>query len=396
MIGRVRQWLARWGTVAQRRDEALADYGTDDFVQQMRHLRPDLCIIDIELSAHIMTAHALGIRTATIASFISLRKYPRVPPLHTDIVPQMGWRGSAWGIEWAWLRFRLWKRWMFTLQWLRAAGADPISVLRLHAQRIGFAFDTEIDQYQWLMPFIFRSIPLLYTNAREKDFPHTPHPASRHLGPMILPKRQDAQANGDAAAIDHLLARRQEQPTRKLIYAAFGAFFKGDDSGFFRRIIDAVAGEPNWDVIIGMGGRGNANALGALPVNVHVFAWVPQLRVLEYADAAVIHGGIGTMNECIFFGVPMLTYPFKNTNDQMGAAARIGYHQLGLVGDRDHDQPADIQRKIAQLLTDAQYRTKVGEMRRTFQQYADEQRAASIIAELLAAPAPTATIGNAL
>lgn len=386
-IEKVVSWFRKFVTIRERQHKALAALGVHDFEDKIRALAPDLCIIDVELSAYIISACALNIPTATLAAFISLRKYPNVPPLHIGVVPGQGWRGSRFGIAWAWLAFRLWKWKHFQIQRLRAVGADALSVLRLHARNVGFPFEREVEQYQWLLPFIFRHLPLLYTNALEIDFPHHPHQACRHLGPLVSPGRNDiyftgAQHKADKA-LDALLAGRRQNPHRKLIYCAFGAFYRGDDSAFFRKVIEAVRNDTDWDVIIALGGRKDPRELPELPPHIHAFTWVPQLRALEYADCAVIHGGNGSVKECIHFGVPMLVYPFKNTNDQSGTAARIAYHRLGVVGDRDSDDAAQIRRHIETLLTDEACRSRVAAMSARLQYYEDEQRAALIINDLL-------------
>lgn len=382
-------WPARWLTVSARREQALAALGTDDFVATMRALAPDLCLIDVELSTCVMSALALNIPVATITAYFLLRQAPGVPPLHQAIVPGHGWRGSHFGIKMAWLRYRLWKRMFYALQWARAAGADPISVLRLHARRIRFDFDRGVDLDQWLIPFIFRDIPLLYANPQELDLPHPLHPTTRYLGPLILHSRDDSYATDAQAAVAllrQLAAQNQAGSARKLIYCAFGAFFQGDDTAFFRRVIAAVAQHPEWNVIIGLGGRGDPAAFGVLPDNVHLFTWVPQLRALEVADCAVIHGGSSSFRECVQFGVPMLVYPFKRTNDQLGVSARVTYHRLGIVADRDTDDAAQIASSIERLLLDDTFRRSVAAMRGQFQHYADGQHAITVINDLLRQP----------
>ncbi len=380
-------WLGKPLTIGARRQSALDALGTQDFEAHMARLAPDLCIIDIELSAYIISACARNIPTASLAAFLSLRKYDGVPPLHLGIVPGVGWQGSRWGIEWAWLRYRLWKWLHFQTQRIRAVGADPISVLSQHARQVGFPFEREVARYQWLLPFIFRRLPLLYTNAYEIEFPHQPHPSSHYLGPMLLLDRDDMHVSpvqGEVnAALDRFLAERAENPQRRLIYCAFGAAFKGDDSAFLHKVVHALRDETGWDVILALGGRRDPRDLGDLPPHIRAFGWVPQLRVLEHADCAVIHGGIGSMNECVHFGVPMLVYPFKNTNDQLGAAARITYHRLGVVGDRDTDTPLQLRDHIRTLLSDDGYRQRIDAMNNHYQRYREERRAVRIVNALL-------------
>jgi UDP:flavonoid glycosyltransferase YjiC (YdhE family) len=57
----------------------------------------------------------------------------------------------------------------------------------------------------------------------------------------------------------------------------------------------------------------------------------------------------------------MLAYP--RNHDQIGNAARVVYHRLGLRGRRGHDAPSDIRRKAAQILSDEGYRHALSRLR---------------------------------
>ena len=78
---------------------------------------------------------------------------------------------------------------------------------------------------------------------------------------------------------------------------------------------------------------------GPLPARVHTFPWVPQVDVLRQADVAVTHGGIGTVDECVSSGVPVLVYCGWET-DMAGTTARVLHHGIGLAGDRRRDARA--------------------------------------------------------
>jgi zeaxanthin glucosyltransferase len=386
-LAKILGWLAKWRTVQARREQEIAALGVHDFAETTRTLAPDLFLVDVELHEYVIAAAASAVPVALLSTWIALDKRPNLPPLHRGIVPGQGWSGSRLGIEWAWLRYRAWKRCQLALQWLRAAGASPAAVLRRYADQCGFPFRAQVDFDQWLLPFSYRTLPVLCLNAYELDLPHQPHSHYHYVGPMIQLERPERAADrleaDDAAKLDALLARHAApHHGRPLVYCAFGAFFKGDDRDFVRRVVAAVSACAEWDVVIGLGGRLDAGELGRLPAHVHVFPWVPQLRVLERARCAVIHGGISTINECIHFGVPMLAYPFKQTTDQMGNAARIAYHRLGIVADRDADAPERIRDRITRILEDETFRAGVLRLRAHATRYAEEQRAEALVATL--------------
>ncbi len=110
---------------------------------------------------------------------------------------------------------------------------------------------------------------------------------------------------------------------------------------------------------------------------------MPQTEVLRHADLAIVHGGVGTVEECVHAGVPMLVYCGYET-DMGGYAARVLYHGLGLVGDAGRDTPATMRSHIEQLLTDAQFAASVGRLRDCGAVYAEKRVAEQVVASLLA------------
>ncbi len=318
---------------------------------QLGDLHADLILVDIELPLPIMAATTTDARVALWTSLFSVWKRPGLPPLHTGIVPGHGWRGSRPGMEWAWLRYRL-GRWLGRLQRrLRRRGPDRVARLRHAAELTGFPFDEEVMQHQWLVPFAYRHLPVIAFNTFELELPHEPHPTVRYVGPVLgeMPSLPDQEQTRQRLA--GLYERRARGDSDALVYCAFGAWHKGDDSSFVRRVIDAARVEPSWDVVIGLGGRRDLEDLGNLPANVHALGWAPQGEVITHADVAIHHAGVTSVNECVAAAVPMVLYPFDFL-DQRGNAARVVFHRLGVVGDRDRDTAARIHDRIRFVLED--------------------------------------------
>lgn len=381
-------WLQKWMTIQQRQQEAVSNLGVDRLPTIIRDIAPDICLIEIELNPYIMTAVALDIPVALISTRLSVRKHRGLPPLHTSIVPNQGFSGSPLGVECIWMYYRLWKLFFYITQRIRTVGTDTLRMMSLYAEQIGFPFDSEVEKYQWLLPFSYRNLPTLILNAAEFDFLHDdPHPTEHYVGPILLLDRKDLSLTDNPNAIverlDELFARRQSNQSKALIYCAFGAYYKGDDSGFFRRVMEAVSVYPEWDVVFGLGNRLDVEEFDDIPANVHLFHWIPQLRVLEHADCAIIHGGISSMNECIHFGVPMLSYPFKGVNDQSGSSVRVEYHHLGIVGDRENDSVDKIRQQIMMLLTDLSFKQKVDSMCCKYQTYYEQKSVLHVVEQLL-------------
>jgi MGT family glycosyltransferase len=149
------------------------------------------------------------------------------------------------------------------------------------------------------------------------------------------------------------------------------------------RIIAAVARQPEWTMVLSIGRMLDPNELGKIPPNVHVFASVPQLEVLQHVDVVITHGGIATINEAIFYGVPMLVYSTGHV-DQNGCAARVDFHGLGLIAHKRRETPETMVYKLQALIHDETYRRNVAAMQVVFQRYREEKPAVAIIEATLA------------
>jgi zeaxanthin glucosyltransferase len=345
----------------------------------------DLVLVDVELPVHLMAACATGAIVAAWTSMMSGWKRRGLPPLHTDIVPgRDGWRGSRAGIQLRWLRFRV-GRWLgHQRKRIEQRGADRISRLRGVAHRMGFRFRREAMLYQWTAPLTYRTLPVVIFNALELELPHVPRTNAHYVGPMI--DRDRERHSQDRGAFDEAMAsigeRRNAGEVTTVMYAAFGSWHGGDDTDFLQRLIEAVSSRPDWEMVLGLGDRLEPEALEPLPPNVHAIAWAPQMEALASADVAIHHAGVSSLNEAVVSGVPMVAYPFRFL-DQPGNAARIAFHGLGVIGDRAHDSPIDITRRIAQVIDDPRHRAAVARMRERCTGYGDGSAALAAIERLL-------------
>jgi MGT family glycosyltransferase len=99
---------------------------------------------------------------------------------------------------------------------------------------------------------------------------------------------------------------------------------------FYRRCLAAFGGLPGWHVVLQIGRHTDPGELGEIPDNVEVHPWVPQLAILEQADAFVTHAGMGGSSEGLYTGVPMIAVPqavdqFTNADRlvELGVARRL-------------------------------------------------------------------------
>jgi UDP:flavonoid glycosyltransferase YjiC (YdhE family) len=113
------------------------------------------------------------------------------------------------------------------------------------------------------------------------------------------------------------------------------------------------------------------------------------MRILEVADCAVIHGGMTSVYECIYHQVPMVVYPF-DVNDQLGTAARVDYHRIGVVGDRSVDDQALIRQHVQTALGDPAIRSNLERFERCIEACSTGKRLEQAVDSLLHDRAPPA------
>ena len=147
-------------------------------------------------------------------------------------------------------------------------------------------------------------------------------------------------------------------------------------------VIDAVRNRPDWQLVVGLGGKSTAESFHDIPDNVLLLDYAPQLQVIQHADVAITHGGITSINEYIAGGLPILVCSTGHV-DQDGCAARIRYHGLGLVADPDDWSQRSIESQLKQLLKDDEMKQRVNKMRETFLEYKRQGRAVQVIEHAL-------------
>ncbi len=117
---------------------------------------------------------------------------------------------------------------------------------------------------------------------------------------------------------------------RPLVYITFGtiAGTMARVRHIYRIALDAVAELPVRAVLT-TGPGIEDGALGVIPSNVAVKAWIPQRDVLVHAAAVVCHGGSGSVRGALAAGLPLVIMPFGA--DQPYNAQRIAAVGAGLA-----------------------------------------------------------------
>ncbi|MDQ4055343.1 MAG: oleandomycin glycosyltransferase [Actinomycetota bacterium] len=137
-----------------------------------------------------------------------------------------------------------------------------------------------------------------------------------------------------------------------VLYVSLGTVFKADPK-LLRSIAAALA--PLGGTVVVATGQADPAALAPLPANVLVRHFVPQPSVLARAALFVTHGGMNSVNEAMYAGVPMLVVP--QGADQPMVARRVVELGAGLSIRTQDVIGASVHALAQQLLDNPQFRT---------------------------------------
>ncbi len=190
-------------------------------------------------------------------------------------------------------------------------------------------------------------LTLVYTSRRFQPEAHRFEESVHFVGPSL-------RAPADA---EHPLLAELDAACAggaPLVYVSLGTVFN-DRPDFLRVCLDAFGGTEA-QVLVAAGRKVRTEDLGALPSNVRVCPFVPQLEVLRRARLFVTHGGMNSVNEALYFGVPLLLYP--QMSEQAMVARRVEALGAGRILPRSSLRPPGLRAASLALLHDPRYRER--------------------------------------
>ncbi len=151
---------------------------------------------------------------------------------------------------------------------------------------------------------------------------------------------------------DGLVFNRPGLPHQRLIYISLGSVHN-QKLDFYRDCLTAFADTPH-QVVMSVGRHIRIGDLGTIPQNIHVHAWVPQLEVIRQAALFISHGGMNSINESLYFDVPLLMVPQQT--EQAYSARRIQQLGAGLCLRPSRVSPQRLRSMAEQILCQPSYR----------------------------------------
>jgi MGT family glycosyltransferase len=191
------------------------------------------------------------------------------------------------------------------------------------------------------------------------------------VGPCLAPRPEQGEWTRPADA-------------EKVLLVSLGSAFT-DHPDFYRRCVEAFGDLSGWHVVLQIGKYVDPTALGDVPASVEVHSWVPQLAILEQADAFLTHAGMGGASEGLWTGTPMIAAP--QAVDQFGNADALVAAGVARRVESETVTAGELRAALLELTTSPQVAARAAEIRRELREQGGTAEAVRLIEQELPAAA---------
>lgn len=146
----------------------------------------------------------------------------------------------------------------------------------------------------------------------------------------------------------------------KLIYISMGTV-NNDLLPLYQYCISALE-NTKYQVVVSVGHQVNLEKLQCNTDNISIYPSVDQIAVLQQADLFITHCGMNSVNEALYFGVPLLMLP--QTAEQRGVARRV--EQLGAGVLLKKYNAKSIYESVSGLLSSEEYHNNASNISKGF------------------------------
>ncbi|WEV42470.1 glycosyltransferase [Bifidobacterium sp. ESL0682] len=195
----------------------------------------------------------------------------------------------------------------------------------------------------------------------------------RFIGPS-LDGRENKKPSDDLASV------LEKDVGKPIVYASLGTIFN-TFLPFYRAVVGAFGGK-NVTVILSVGRDFDCGKLGEIPNNIHIYESVDQLSVLRKASVFLTHGGMNSVNEALYYGVPLVAVPMAD--DQPTVAARLQELGLGVSLDKRSISAQSVYEAATKVMADKEIAECVKTMSRDMYEAGGNARLVKDLDKLLA------------
>lgn len=160
-----------------------------------------------------------------------------------------------------------------------------------------------------------------------------------------------------------------------IVYVSLGTLFNAE-TDFYRSCFEAFA-TLDAQIVMSVGRRIAIDSLGAAPANVLVRAHVPQLDVLQRTAAFVTHGGMNSVSEGLYYGVPLVVIP--QMSEQWIVGRRVEELGAGAFLAKGDVTPQSLRSSVELVLGDGRFRSQARALGESFKAAGGAVRAADAV-----------------
>lgn len=166
---------------------------------------------------------------------------------------------------------------------------------------------------------------------------------------------------------------------RPMVYVSLGTVINQNIT-FFREAVTAFGGSP-YQVVMSIGKKNDPALLGEIPDNILVRSFVPQLDVLKKASAFVTHAGMNSVQEGLYFDVPLMLVPQQV--EQRLVAGRVKTLGAGLMSKSPTVPAAELRSAVDRLISEPSFKQNAAKIGLSLREAGGTPRAADEILSLL-------------
>lgn len=197
---------------------------------------------------------------------------------------------------------------------------------------------------------------IVYTSPEFQPFSETFSDKYLFVGPSVPKSNQENKKSG-----------------QKNIYISLGTV-NNQDLIFFQNCIEAFK-DTDYHVIMSVGNIVNIDQIGIIPENIKVEKSVDQIEVLKQSDVFITHCGMNSVNEALYYQVPLVLFP--QTNEQGGVAYRV--HELGAGNYLKENSSKSIGEAVNEILANPSYKQNAAKIAESFYRCGGVKAAADFI-----------------
>lgn len=314
------------------------------FQSLLKELRPDLIILDTAFINLAIELRKISIPVFIAQLWCSIKKKTNVPPINSEFIPSETLR-SKLKVEWLWQSYFL-KRKLLHLMHRTFHKTSEFSLLKkkLKIEQL----PTSMINFRSYFHIGINFFPELIFPPKQFDFPQEQTGNEIYLGYQIAQDRNNTRSH---EKYESLKEKIFEKPT----YFYSPGSLLPINKAFIDKLCYIFSSKPDINLIVHVGSNPfSLNGL-TIPPNVFVFeGLLPQLEILSRVKLMLTHGGMNSIMECITFEVPMIVVPELRIVDQIGNAARVQFHKIGLAASV-HDPIETLIEKIRLMEKDGCY-----------------------------------------